>query len=263
MPTPNHPPPKDHHDWPQPVVDAYYAALGQFLQTYGDAEAGFLFLIDRYAGGLLAEDIDRHTPPSEFWSRTQVQMDVVRALVGSQRSAAMTDSIKMLLRIAERPEEDHALAKGALDHFGHIRVIRDRIVHTGALPFYDKTWRFKTGNSLEVRERHKAKDYVFTIENLEAMTADLIRIRLRVGMATLHDNPEFPEFAKSHGALDPWQYKPIQPDAPDHTQTRIRESGHPQPRSPFEAALSIATSYPVSHGGPLAYAGRPRPKRDG
>lgn len=261
MPTPNHPAPKDHEDWPEPVVEAYYAALGKFLQTFGDAEAGFLFLIDRYAGGLLADDVNRNTPPTEFWARSRVQMDIVRALVGSQRSAAIATMLKMLLRVANRPEAEQNLAKEALDHLGHIRVIRDRIVHTGALPFYDRTWLFKTGNSHEVRERNKAQDFVVRIEDLEHMTADLKAIRLRLAIVTLYDNPTFHETAAFHGAFETWKHKPIQPVAPDHTQRRVRESGHPQPRSPFETMMSIATSYPMMDGGPLAYAGEPRSKQ--
>jgi hypothetical protein len=242
-------------------VEAYYAALGKFLQTYGDAEAGFLFLVDRYASGLLADDVNRNTPPTESWSRTWTQVNVVRALVGSQRSAAIADMIKMLLRVAKRPEAEQEMAKDALDHLGHIRVIRDRIVHTGALPFYDGAWLFKTGNSHEVREREKAKDYIFRIEDLENMTDDLKAIRLRLAVVTLTENPFFHKTATSHGAFRPWRYKPIQPVAPDHTQRKIRESGHPQPRSPFETMMSIAASYPVTDGGPLMYAGNPRPKQ--
>jgi hypothetical protein len=263
MPTPSYPAPKDHEDWPEPVVNAYYAALGKFLQSYGDAESGFLFLIDRYAGGLLADDVNIHTPPSEFWARTRVQMDVVRALVGSQRSAEMADTLKMLLRVAKRPQSEQDLAKEALDHLGHIRVIRDRIVHTGALPFYDAGWFFRTGNKHEVRERHKAKDYVFRIEDLEDMTADLSAIRLRLATVTLYENPHFHEFASTHGAFEPWRYKPIQAVSPDRTETRIQKAGYPRPRSPFETAFSIATSYPVTDGGPLAYAGQPRPTKGG
>jgi hypothetical protein len=262
MPTPDHPAPKDHHDWPERVVEAYYAALGKFLQTYGDAESGFLFLIDRYASGLLADDVNRHTPPTEGWARTRTQVDVVRALVGSQRSEEIAATIQMLLRIAKRSPSEQRMAKEALDHLGKIRVIRNRIVHTGALPFYDGEWLFKTGDRHEVREREKAKDYVFRIEDLEAMTDDLLAIRLRIAVVILVENPTFQKFATTHGAFEPWRYKAIQAVSPEHTSERIRASGRPQPRSPFETTLSIASSYPMTEGGPLMYAGAPRPKKD-
>lgn len=261
MPTPDFPPLKDAHDWPEPVIRAYHTALGEFLHSYATAEAGLLFIIDRYAGGLLAEDVNQGTPPTEFWARTRRQMDVVRALVGSQRSSIISDTINLLLRIADRPQEERRVADDALAQFAHIRVIRDRLVHSGASPFYDKGWLFRTWNGHEVKERTKAKDYVFSIESLENMVSDLLSIRLRIGVATFTDSTNFQAFANDHGAFQPWSYKPIQPVAPDHTQKRIRESGHPPPLSPFERAFSIAASYPVSNGGPLVYAGNPRAKK--
>lgn len=255
MPTPAFPPPKDGHDWPAPVIDAYHTALGAFLQSYATVEAGLLFMIDRYAGGLLADDVNQGTPPTEFWGRTHRQMDVVRALVGSQRSAVMSDTIKLLMRVAERPQEVRKIADDALAQFGNIRVIRDRLAHSGASPFFDKKWLFRTWNGHEVKERTKAQDFVFAIEDLENMTSDLRAIRLRIGVATLTDAPDFRAFADEHEAFLPWRYKQIQPVAPDHTQKRILGSGHPLPQQPFEAALSVAISYTVSDSGPLMYAG--------
>jgi hypothetical protein len=239
-------------------MGAYLGALGGFLHSYASAEAGLLFLIDRYAGGLLADDVNQATPPTEFWARTRRQMDVVRALVGSQRSAVMSDTIKLLLRVAERPPADRQIADEALAQFARIGVIRNRLVHSGGYPFYDGEWLFRTWNGHEVKERTKAQDYVFSIEDLENMVSDLHSVRLRIAAVTLTDNTGFEAFATEHGAFRPWSYKPIQPVAPAHTQKRIRESGHPLPRSPFEAAFSIAASYPMTEGGPLAYSGKPR-----
>ena len=221
-------------------------------------EGNLLFMVDRYAGGLIAEDVNQATPPTEFWGRTQRQMDVVRALVGSQRSAAITDTIKLLMRVAERSAEDRQVVKEALDHFGHIRVIRDRLVHSGASPIYRDEWVFQTGTSLETREREKAQDYVFRIEDLESMVADLRAIRLRVGAVICTDAPGFEAFAKAHGAFEPWSYKQVQPVVRDRAPKKGREPHHPQPQSPFEAAFSIAASYTISHSGPLMYAGKPR-----
>lgn len=239
-------------------MSAYHMALGEFLHSYATAEAGLLFIIDRYAGGLLAEDVNQATPPTETWGRTRRQMDVVRALVGSQRSAVMSDTIKLLLRVAGRPEAERKVADDALAQFGQIRVIRDRLVHSGGSPFYDNGWLFRTWNGHEVKERTKALDYVFSIEDLENMVSDLRTVRLRIAAVTLTDVPHANAFATDHGAFQPWRYKPIRPVAPDHTQKRIRESGHPPPQSPFEAEFSILASYPMTDGGPLMYSGKRR-----
>ena len=170
----------------------------------------------------------------------------------------MSDTIKLLLRVANQPDETRKIAYDALSHFGNIKVVRDRLVHSGASPFYDGKWLFRTWNGHEVKERTKAQDFVFEIEDMDNMASDLRAIRLRIAVATVTDDPNFPSFANNHQAFQPWKYKQIQPVAPDHTNKRILESGQPRVQQSFEAALSIAISYPVSNGGPLVYAGPPR-----
>ncbi|MFC4290976.1 hypothetical protein ACFOWX_00920 [Sphingorhabdus arenilitoris] len=258
MTNPKYPPPKDSSDWPEALIQDYHTIFGEFLQTYATVESGLLFLIDRYAGGLLADDINSGTPPSEVWGRTKVQMDIVRALVGSKRSDQISETIKLLFRVAKRSNDDQEFVNDALSQFSHIRFMRDRLVHSGSTPFYDNGWFFHTANSLEVKERVKARDYVFKLHDLKNMTTDLISIRLRLAAATVNDNPGIVALAKEHNAFQPWLYKQVQPVDPDHTQKRIRESHHPLPQSPLGAALSIAMSYPVTDGGPLMYAGERR-----
>lgn len=257
MPTPEYHPPDDRNDWPEPIVKAYYLALGMLLQEYANAESAFRFIIDRYASGLLAEDVNQATPPTEFWARTQRQVEVVRALVGQRSAANMSETIKMLLRIADRTPNERQIAHDALLQFSHIAQLRNRIVHSGASPAYHDQWLFYTSDALQARERHKARAFVFTIEDLENMTVDLRSIRLRIGVATLTDTPGFAAFADEHNAFDPWLYAPIQPISLVQSN-----SEHPtrylRPLSPFEAQFSVAASYPISHGGPLVYSGKPR-----
>lgn len=189
-----------------------------------------------------------------------MQMNIVRALVGSPRSAVIADTIKLLMRVADRQADERQIADEALAQFAHIGIIRNRLVHSSASPFYDETWLFRTGNALEVKERTKAKDYVFSIEDLEKMVADLRSIRLRIGAVTVTDTPSFQNFANANGAFEPWLYHPIEGTDPERTQQRIRDSGHPVPLSPFEAEFSIAASYTITPSGPLAYSGAPRAK---
>ncbi|WP_459787500.1 hypothetical protein [Alteriqipengyuania sp. 357] len=240
-------------EWPEAVVDAYYFALGRFLQEYANAESGLRFIVDRFASGLLAEDVNSFTPGTEFWARTKRQVDVVRALLGSQTVSNLSEALKLLMRIANSPGDAQELAKDALVHFGSIATLRNRIVHSGAAPVYVDGWKFLTSDLGQAKERHKAKAFLFAIEDLELMIADLRSIRLRIGAATLTDNPNFKDFADSHGAFGSWAYKPVESKIFDELSPEIV-----RPLSPFESAFSTAASYTMTNGGPLAFSGKPR-----
>lgn len=195
------------------LMDCYLLHLGRFLHQFAQTENDLLFLLDRYATGIIAESYQTHIPPTKFVGRTDKLVKVVRGIIGSQRSSQISESIKLLMRLAPASREDLDSMSDALAQFGQIRSIRDRLMHTGALPVYEgEEWWFRTWTHNEARERHKAHTIKFQIKHLEAMESDLSAIRLRASAAlvTEHLGPKI--LAERHGAFAPWRYKHIQPE---------------------------------------------------
>ncbi len=207
MPTPNLPPPDRPDSYPVALTTAYFAALGEFIHEFGKTENELAFLLIRYATGHITDSYN--VDPHKVMSRTTGSWDVCRGLIGSQRAAGLADLIKVMARIGNADEDSQANLEAALAHFAEIRFVRDRITHNGAAPqHFQGEWRLATSNRQQVREAEKGNTIRFRIEDIEAATADLQSIRLRVSAELVTEHTGARRLAEEFNAYAPWRYKP-------------------------------------------------------
>lgn len=167
MPTPKIPPPDLTDELAafrasDEFYDAYFLALGKFIDAYGQCESILSYYLARYVAGM------------RFDEQVGEQLMLTRALLGSQRTKELSETIKRVLRLKRVPAAHQACAAAALAHLGHIQYLRDRIVHQSAKPeFHDGRWAVRNTNQNQVREASQIEEIYFTIEDLDDMSEDL------------------------------------------------------------------------------------------
>lgn len=201
MPTPDIPPPDLDSEfapyWPSDEIrDAYFLALGAFVNTYGTTEGAMSQIISRFVATRLGDGTDGAIKFS-------------RGLLGSPRGGELSKTIKRVMRVADCDEPSTKLTDHALTQFSEIHGMRDRLVHYGASPeYFEGKWKVRNTNEAQIRESSQLEETWFSIEDLEHMTEDLwfIQTLLRASMLNLFGT------MKGFGLADllkhAWRYKP-------------------------------------------------------
>lgn len=226
MPTPNTPPPDPEDDlaphFPSDELrQAYYLALGKFVDAFGRAETSLAYMLARFSARAFREDT------------TQGRL-LAQALVGPRRTSDLTDILKEVMRMAGSDEKYQKEAEVALNHLGEIRHLRDKIVHNSAtLEFFDGAWSAMSSNRFQVRKSAQTEEVYFTIDDLDNMTDDLGSLIMRVRNALFTTLRAEVEKTKAWtDAQKPWRYKPsgLKRRGPKHQPTK-RKSSNPRQSS--------------------------------
>jgi hypothetical protein len=202
MPTPNTPPPDLNNAlgayWvSDELQDAYFLALGRFIDSYGRTESVLALYLSRFVARAFGDDSNEG-------------LTLTRVLLGSQRTKELSDTLKRLLRVTGAAEERQETLAKALSHLGEIQMLRDRIVHQSASPeFHEGKWAVRNSNHNQIRENSQLEELYFTIEDMDDMSADLWLLQVKVRMALFPElviTPEPNTLMKY--AQQPWRYKP-------------------------------------------------------
>jgi len=191
-------------------------ALGRFVHEFGHTEHHLAFMIHRYVSASINEAYEPFFAPGRGVIRPHPLTDLLRALMGEQRSGVMSEILKEVMRATGRDQRNCAEMKETLDHLGQITAIRNRIVHHGAWPQDDQTtWRSLTAP--QGRSPKDLKTAYFTIDDLTNASVDLATIRHRIDALLVTENPNVRPEAEAAGSFapKPWHYKPVQLDAKD------------------------------------------------
>jgi len=182
--------------------EAFYAALGRFIQMYGKAEDHLNATIAR-----LATSATSGTWGLGSASKPQA---IIYALIGSQRLQAAKDTFKRLLRVLDASIEMRAEVDRILAQFGEIQYARDMIAHHGLQGDGDTK---KCSPSVS-KEAEKQKTIWVSRATLLKMARDLSIIpKLLDCLDSPYYNYHEREHIRLHGADDifgPWQYKSTQ-----------------------------------------------------
>jgi hypothetical protein len=202
------------HDPNHPAVDAYYKSLGRFVHEFGHTEHHLAFMIHRYASGVINEAYEPIFAPGRGAIRPHPVMDILRALMGDQRSGVLVEIAKELMRAAGRDEQSRKEMKDTVDHLGSITAIRNRIIHHGAWLEDDES-RWRSSTAPQGRAPKDLKTAFFTVDDLGNASTDLHVIRERISALLVTENPHLRPEAEKAGYFrpKPWLYKPVQLDA--------------------------------------------------
>jgi hypothetical protein len=202
MPTPSILPPDPEDElaayWiTDELQDAYYLALGRFIDAYGRTESTLAHYLTRFAAREFGDDSERGRA-------------LARSLLGALRTEGLKDTMTKAAATAGIEQRFQEELSGALAHLGEIRFLRDRIVHAGALPeFHDGKWTVRTTNHNQVRVEAQIVEIHFTIEDLDAATTDLESIAIRIRHALFTTLRKIGEATRAYRrAHEPWQYRP-------------------------------------------------------
>jgi hypothetical protein len=178
----------------QPRFDA---AFGKFILEFGRTETVLGLILEQFVAGLVG--------------RSELTLDVVRALIGQRRSSDFGSITKLCLQAAIRSGSKHTQADleevGRLfEHLGQIAFLRNNTAHYGVGPrMIDGELYYQAHNRWAVRDVDHAQIIFFKIEHLEAATRDLRAISDRLQFA-LHILTQ--RQPKHSDMDDPWHFKP-------------------------------------------------------
>jgi hypothetical protein len=174
------------------------------MHQFGQTESTLSYHLGEFVGSQL-DPKDEHP-------------DLLRALLGSNRLPEIRIKMKLALEIAVLKSKD-GKPFGAqdvidLDHlFAHleeIHFLRDRIAHYAVHPHYDKgECLFRSYNIYSVRDRDKAEEIFFRIEDIEAAIPDMKAICARVPRVLFPERrPLTPSASGTREDYGPWRYRP-------------------------------------------------------
>lgn len=179
---------------------AFHEAFGRFIRQFGQTESTLSFHLEQFTLSLVGQ--------------SDLQKDVLRALIGSRRTPELANMTNLCLKAAMRAGSEHtedAVREVAalFAQTSEIRFLRDRTAHYAIHP----EWRnnkcyFRVLNRYTVNDLDKTEEILFRIEHLEFATADLETICTRLPFVLkLYDRPK-PATADNPETLPPWLYKP-------------------------------------------------------
>lgn len=165
----------------------YWRALGQFIEAFSTCEAVVFDVLAFHAG---------------------VSIPIAKAVFSGIRMDAAINLINRIVTEvhAVAPERGADLAK-LFSQLRSIMDVRNKIIHYGTFVTIDKGRVASTARLALTPE--KVQEHRASVEVLEAMTADIIRIYNAL-LWDLNRNRPSPS---DPSLRDPWQYKPESPTA--------------------------------------------------
>lgn len=198
MPTPKTPAPNLEEGFyfvPDELRDAYHLSLGRFIDAFGRTETGLAVALDRFVTNWLGDGGNQAHAIS-------------RAILGSQRTKEMSETIKRILRVTNADKEDQVLAADALRQLAEIQHVRDRIAHQSAgMEFFNGAWHVRNSNHNQVKEESQIEQLRLTIEDMDNMTEDLWQIQGTIRFILLPSLRSM-DNKGSTDALPTWHHKP-------------------------------------------------------
>jgi hypothetical protein len=185
-------------EWP-----AFDAAFGRFIRSFGRTET------------ILALGLEMFV--SRIFDRTELTVDIVRALVGSRRTPELAKATDLCLKAAAHAkvalpggsrgvynDERVQMVATAYAHLAEIRFLRDRTAHFSIGVDKDQHGAtFSTSTRWTVNDIDKAERIVFCVKHLEAAADDLLEITKRVEASLFWSDNQI-----SQRQPEPWRYKP-------------------------------------------------------
>lgn len=185
-------------------MEGYIRALGWFVSGYSAVETVIRLLFTKAIGieeAKLEILFEGRTPPI----------------------AQLTRFLRKLNRLEPIPRDDLDQINGALDQFGHITDLRDRLVHSGGYPIDDGRILVRP----KWKERHLAgtdPSTFLSLQDIKNATIDLQTINHKfVFHFFVGKRDEFQESLRVNASA-PWRYKPKA-----KTPTTRREPRHGNP----------------------------------
>lgn len=172
--------------------ERYYLALGLFVQRYAGIEARLQTLLWRYA----------EVPP-----------EVARSIFSGVRVDQAMSFVKRLHK--SREIEMHPMMIDTLDQIGVINTARNLIIHYGAK--FDKGEPQFVSNRRIANRPEDAQWFPISVQTLDALTADISHIHLRINLLVQHDRMKQERFEKGVERMmqRAWRYKHV-PEAGTH-----------------------------------------------
>jgi hypothetical protein len=169
-----------------PDVPRYWKALGCFVDRFTGVELNLQTLL---------------------WLFAVVPAPTAQAVF---RNISINGAMEIIWRVADAQkwtQERKAKLKPILDHLGAINKLRNDLLHLGAANKGEGQWSIS--NELLAHTDKKVRTQQITIPILEAATADLTEIHLRLTLFAFGDQME-PDtrFLFEASAKEPWRYEP-------------------------------------------------------
>lgn len=168
----------------------YHRALGEFLHEYSGLEAVMFWALTHYAG---------------------VRWEIGRAIFSGVRVEQSISFIKRVMEVADPGDERRTELIEIFRHLSAINETRNSLIHYGSF-VTDDMGRI-TSNVRVAHITKRIKDRPASLELLQAMTADVLKVSQHLIMHCAHPRASFSERASENPVLTaPWQYTiPEQP----------------------------------------------------
>lgn len=180
--------------------DAYFLALGRFVDAFSMAEHNLKFALAAFA---------------------EIPRDVAQAIFSGTRTA---DAVAFIRRVSEsRGKDISADLDAALTQMTVINGTRNEIVHYGASQYGTELMMTNAAHTIE-RQRRFVR---FSVEDIDTMSADLAAISARFTLVLVESSlgaiPEAVRFLEKRAQV-PLRYRPPQPiaDRKEEGRTQAR-----------------------------------------
>jgi hypothetical protein len=204
-------------------TDAYYLALGRFIDKFAEAEKALLECLRVWS------HMTTDTARAIFSGvRTEAASSYINRIIDVMTEAASPDP-----KIKEKLQAIKQDFQGVLTQLGHINATRNLIVHYGTI--FNTEGDHYTSNKDWALTKERIRETPVSAQIMKQMTSDLEKIITHCNVMSFRyildfDNPFGilgPHLPDEAALKSPWQYKPAQ--QPSHREKSRAKTPKRQP----------------------------------